>query len=350
MALVGPTSRDVRKTMVEGQSGILSVCPPWDYPTYEPSKLQLTWPNGGRAHMYSAEEPERLRGPNHDSAWCDELASWAYLEETWNNLEMTLRGGKNPKRYVTTTPKSKQLLRQLISEPGTVLVRGTTFDNIDNLAPEFIDRIRKQYDGTRIGRQELYAEILEEAEGALWTRSELDMLRVAAHPMLKRVVIAVDPAVTSNEQSDETGIVVAALGHDDHCYILKDLSGRYKPDAWARTTVDAYEHWKADRVIGEKNNGGDLIEYTLRTVDPNISYRSVSASRGKQARAEPVHALYEQGRVHHVGQHPSLEDQLVNWEPLSTDKSPDRLDAMVWAVTDLMLDTPKKAVQTRLVI
>lgn len=350
LALVGPTSRDVRKTMVEGESGILSVCPPWNFPNYEPSKLMLTWPNGAKAHMYSAEEPERLRGPNHDSCWCDELAAWSYLDDTWHNLEMTLRGGSNPKRYITTTPRSRQVLRDIINDPATLLVRGSTFDNIDNLAPEFIERIRRQYEGTRIGRQELYAELLEEADGALWSRKELEMLRVPQAPQLKRIVIAIDPAVTSNEQSDETGIVVAGIGIDNHAYIISDLSGRYSPDNWARIAVDAYRHWKADRVIGEKNNGGDLIEFTLRTVDANISYRSVSASRGKQARAEPVHALYEQGRVHHVGSLPALEDQLVNWEPLGSERSPDRLDAMVWAVTELMLDAPKKAIQARLVI
>lgn len=350
IALVAPTSRDARKTIVEGESGILSVCPPWCYPLYEPSKLMLTWPNGGQAHLYSAEEPSRLRGPNHDAAWADELAVWERADETWSNLEMTLRGGTNPQRYITTTPRPTPLLRSIIDDPSTVIVRGSTFDNIDNLAPEFIARIREKYEGTRLGRQELYAELLEEAEGALWSRADLDMLRVSAAPAMKRVVVAIDPAVTSNEQSDETGIVVAGLGIDGHGYILGDLSGRYSPDHWARVAIDAYRYWQADRVIGEQNNGGDLIAFTLRTVDPNVSYKSVHASRGKQARAEPIAALYEQGRLHHVGMFAALEDQMTGWEPLGTDKSPDRLDAMVWAVTELMLERSGKAVQRHLQI
>lgn len=348
IALVGSTSRDVRKVMVEGSSGILSICPPWDFPLYEPSKLKLTWPNGGEAHLYSAEEPSRLRGPNHDAAWCDEICSWEYIEETWDNLEMTLRAGASPKRYITTTPKPKQLLLDIVKDKSTVVIRGSTFDNVDNLAPEFIDRMREKYEGTRKGREELYAELLEEADGALWTRRGIEMTRVSAVPQMKRIVVAIDPAVTSTEQSDETGIVAAGIGIDGHGYLLNDLSGRYSPDDWARIAVDAYHHWKADRIIAEVNNGGDLVELTLRTVSRFVPYKSVHASRGKAARAEPVAALAEQGRIHHVGMFPALEDQLCSWEPLGKDRSPDRLDAMVWAFTELMVDGPRLAVQTRL--
>ena len=266
IALVGPTSRDVRKVMVEGESGILAVCPPWDYPTYEPSKLMLRWPNGGQAHMYSAEEPNRLRGPNHDAAWCDEISSWQYIDETWSNLEMTLRAGRHPKRYITTTPKPKKLLIDIVKDPSTTVIRGSTFENEDNLAPEFIARIREKYEGTRFGRQELYAELLEEAEGALWSRAEIDMLRVSTYPDLRRIVVAIDPAVTSTEQLDETGIIVAGIGDDKHGYVLDDISGRYSPDEWARRAVDAYRTWGADRIIAEVNNGGDSVEFTLRTV------------------------------------------------------------------------------------
>jgi phage terminase large subunit-like protein len=338
IALVAPTARDVRKTMVEGEAGILAISPPWFRPTYEPSKLLLRWPNGAEAHLYSAEEPERLRGPNHDGAWADELAAWKYLEETWDNLEMTLRAGLDPRRVVTTTPKSKKVLRDLIAENGTRVTSGSTFDNAANLAPKFLDRLKRKYEGTRTGRQELYAELLGEAEGALWKLSLIEALRRREAPEMKRVVVAIDPAVTSTEQSDETGIVVAGLGVDDHGYLLADLSGRFSPNEWALKAVGAYKDFKADRIIGEVNNGGDLIENTLRTINPRIPFRKVHASRGKKTRAEPIAALYEQSRIHHVGGFGPLEDQLVNWEPLGDDRSPDRLDAMVWAFTDLMLE------------
>lgn len=345
---MSPTARDCRKTLVEGESGILAVCPPWFYPHYEPSKLTITWPNGGMAHMYSAEEPERLRGPNHDAAWCDELCSWSYLEDTWHNLQMTLRVGDYPKKYITTTPKPRQILRDIIADPKTVLVRGTTFDNADNLAPEFIEEMRRKYEGTRKGREELFAELLEEAEGALWSREIIDATRVWAAPDMKRIVVAIDPAVTASETSDETGIVVAGLSFDDHAFVLHDLSGRYSPDGWARRAIDASSEWGADRIVAEVNNGGDLVQHTLRTIDENVSYKAVHASRGKAARAEPVSALFEQGKAHIVGNMPELEDQLTNWQPLGNDRSPDRLDAVVWAVTELLLEPQHFAVQAPL--
>jgi phage terminase large subunit-like protein len=339
LALVGPTARDVRKTMVEGDSGILAVAPPWFRPRFEPSKLRLTWPNGATADLYSAEEPERLRGPNHDGVWADELAAWQYLDETWDNLELTLRGGDDPKRVVTTTPKPRKVLRDLLADPMSVVVHGSTYDNAVNLAPTFLRRLRRKYEGTRTGRQELYAELLEEAEGALWTRSRLETLRCAAAPALRRIVVAIDPAVTSDAHSDETGIIVAGLGLDGSGYVLADLSGRYSPDAWARTAIEAYRTHHADRIIGEVNNGGDLIQHTLRTVDRNVAFKAVHASRGKRIRAEPVAALYEQGRVRHVGALTQLEDQMTNWDPQGPDRSPDRLDAAVWALSELMIET-----------
>jgi len=338
LALVGPTARDVRKTMVEGESGILAVSPPGSRPLFEPSKLKLSWPNGAVADLYSAEEPERLRGPNHDGAWADELAAWKYLQETWDNLEMTLRGGEDPRRVVTTTPKPRKVLRDLLRDSGTIVTRGATYDNASNLAPGFLKRLLRKYEGTRTGRQELMAELLEEADGALWQRAMLERLRVVDHPELKRVVVAIDPAVSAGEQSDETGIVVAGLGIDDRGYVLADLSGRFSPDEWARRAVEAYREHRADRILGEVNNGGELIEHTIRTVDRAVSFRSVHASRGKRARAEPIAALYEQSRCRHVGGFPALEDQMTNWEPNGGERSPDRLDALVWAFTDLMLD------------
>lgn len=338
VALIGPTARDVRKVMVEGDSGILAVSPPWCRPNYEPSKLLLEWPNGAVGHLYSAEEPDRLRGPNHDGAWADELAAWKYLDDTWANLEMTLRGGNDPKRVVTTTPKPKLVLRELLRDPSTAVTRGSTFDNRDNLATSFLARLKRQYEGTRTGRQELYAELLEEAEGALWTRAQIEKLRRKAPPAdMKRIVVAIDPAVTATEQSDETGIVAMGIDKNDHGNVLADRSGRYTPDQWASVAVKLYNELGADLIVGEVNNGGEMIEHTLRTVSKNIPYKAVHASRGKRARAEPVAALYEQGKVHHCGTLAQLEDQMVNWEPLGDDRSPDRLDAMVWAATELMV-------------
>jgi predicted phage terminase large subunit-like protein len=337
IALIGPTERDVRKVMVEGESGILAVAPPWFRPLYLPSQAALVWPNGARADLYSAVEPERLRGPNHDGAWADELAAWPYLDETWHNLEMTLRSGIEPKRVVTTTPKPRRLLLDLIADKASRLARASTFDNAANLAPAFLERLLRKYQGTRIGRQELDAEILQESEGALWRRAEIEQLRCNAAPEMRRIVVAIDPAVGGQTKSDETGIIVAGLGEDEHGYILADLSGRLSPDTWAKRAIAAFHEYQADRVVGEVNQGGELIQLTLRTVDPAIAFRAVHASKAKRARAEPVAALYEQGRVHHVGAYPELEDQMTNWEPLADRESPDRLDAMVWALTDLML-------------
>ena len=337
IALVGPTLRDVRKTMVEGEAGVISISPPWFRPLFVKSELRLVWPNGVIADLYSAERPDRLRGPNHDAAWADELAAWKHLEETWDNLELTLRAGSDPKRVVTTTPKPRQGLKRLIADPTTLVTRGSTQANADNLAKGYVTRLERRYAGTRLGRQELDAEMLEDAEGALWNLKRLDTLRVAVPPDLKRVVVAIDPAVSTGSRSAETGIVVAGLGEDGVGYVLKDLSGRHRPEEWAARAIAAFRAHRADRVVGEVNNGGDLVEATLRAVDPQIPFRAVSASRGKRIRAEPIAALYEQGRIRHVGAMPKLEDQMVSWAPGEDAGSPDRVDALVWALTELML-------------
>lgn len=337
IALVGPTLRDVRKTMVEGEAGVISISPPWFRPLFVKSELRLVWPNGVIADLYSAERPDRLRGPNHDAAWADELAAWKHLEETWDNLELTLRAGSDPKRVVTTTPKPRQGLKRLIADPTTLVTRGSTQANADNLAKGYVTRLERRYAGTRLGRQELDAEMLEDAEGALWNLKRLDTLRVAVPPDLKRVVVAIDPAVSTGSRSAETGIVVAGLGEDGVGYVLKDLSGRHRPEEWAARAIAAFRAHRADRVVGEVNNGGDLVEATLRAVDPQIPFRAVSASRGKRVRAEPIAALYEQGRIRHVGALPKLEDQMVSWAPGEDSGSPDRVDALVWALTELML-------------
>lgn len=335
MALIGPTAADVRDVMVEGESGLLAIAPPWNRPTYEPSKRRLTWPNGAIATTYSADEPERLRGPQHDGGWCDEIGAWRY-PEAWDMFQLGLRLGKNPRAVVTTTPKPTRLVRDLLSAPTTVKTGGATYDNAANLAPAFLDQIVRRFEGTRIGRQELYAELLTDTPGALWKRDAIEAGRVSRLPDLSRIVVAIDPAVTSGEGSDETGVIAAGLGADGHGYILDDRSMRATPDRWAREAVAAYHSRGADRIIAETNNGGDLVALTIRTVDPTVAYKAVHASRGKTARAEPVAALYEQGRVHHCGTFPDLEDQLCTWT--QGDASPDRLDALVWALTELLLE------------
>jgi phage terminase large subunit-like protein len=337
IALVGPTLRDVRKTMVEGESGVIAVAPPWFRPLFVKSELRLVWPNGVVADLYSAERPERLRGPTHDAAWADELAAWTHLEETWDNLEMTLRGGADPKRVVTTTPKPRPGLKRLLADPTTIVTRGSTSDNAGNLAAGYVTRLTRRYAGTRLGRQELEAELLDDAEGALWSLKRLDELRVKAAPDLTRVVVAIDPAVSTGPDSAETGIVVAGIGADGIGYVLADLSGKLRPEEWAGRAIAAFRAHAADRIIGEVNNGGDLVEATLRAVDASVPFRAVSASRGKRVRAEPVAALYEQGRIRHVGALALLEDQMVGWQPATATASPDRVDALVWALTELML-------------
>ncbi len=349
-AFVAVTPADVRDVMIEGESGILKLSPPWDMPLYEPSKRKLTWPNGAYALAFSSYEPDHLRGPQFDSAWCDELGAWKYPQETWDNLQFALRLGDDPRCVVTTTPRPIRLIRDLMADESCAVTSGSTYENRDNLAPAFYRQIVRRYEGTRTGRQEIHAEILEEAEGALWQRQWLDEGRIAKAPALTRVVVAIDPAVTSTEQSDETGIVVAGVsgsGADAHGYVLDDGSGRYSPKGWAQKAVDLFDYHQADRIIGETNNGGEMIEFTLRTVhaDRALSYKAVHASRGKAARAEPVAALYEQGRIHHVGMFAELEDQLCTWEPQGRDKSPDRLDALVWALTELMVSSGSSRVR-----
>lgn len=335
IALVAPTAADARDIMVEGPlSGLLAICPPNNRPIYEPSKRRVTWPNGATAHLYSADEPDRLRGPQHDRAWADELASWRYAE-AWDMLMFGLRIGRDPRAIVTTTPRPVPVLKELLKQPTTAVTGGSTYENIPNLAPAFIEQIITRYEGTRLGRQELHAELLEDREGALWTRAMLDSLRVIEHPDLIRVVVGVDPEATAAEGSAETGIIVAGLGVDGHGYLLEDVSVRGTPDAWGRAVIAAKNRHQADRIVAEANQGGDMVEYVIRTIDLNAPYKSVHASRSKSARAEPIAALTEQGRIHHVGIFGQLEDQLCEWVP--GDQSPDRLDAYVWAFTELMI-------------
>jgi len=346
IALVAPTAADVRDVMVEGPSGLLSCCPDWNRPVYEPSRRKLTWPNGAVAITYSADEPERLRGPQHDAAACDELAAWRY-PEAYDMLMFGLRLGEHPRCAIATTPRPVKLVKELVTTAKTngdvVVTRGSTYENSANLAPTFFKDIVSKYEGTRLGRQELLAELLTDVVGALWQREQIDKLRIKKEqcPPLSRIVVAIDPAAKSEEGSDETGIIVAGIGRDDrHGYLLDDLSGKYQPLGWARKAVWAYEHYKADRIIAEVNNGGEMVEATLRTVNKTVPYKAVTATRGKVIRAEPIAALDEQGKIHHVGSFPQLEDQLceftLDFDRAEAGYSPDRLDARVWAFTELM--------------
>lgn len=338
IALVAPTALDARSVMVEGESGLLSIGPPHERPCYEPSLHRLTWPNGAVATLFSADEPNRLRGPQHDLAWCDELAAWRY-PQAWDMLMFGLRLGPDPRVVVTTTPRPIRLIRGLLADPKVAVTRGRTAENRDNLAPAFLEQIIRRYEGTRLGRQELDGELLDDMPGALWTHALIDGARVTEAPDLARVVVAIDPAVSSHEGSDETGIVVAGRGHDGHGYVLADVSGHYAPAEWARRAIALYAEHEADRIVAEVNNGGEMVEATLRVVDPNVPFTAVHASHGKVARAEPVAALYEQGRVHHLGALPQLEDQMCAFtsDGDAGGGSPDRVDALVWALTELLL-------------
>ena len=334
IALVGATAADVRDTMIEGESGLLRIFPDETRPRYEPSKRRVTFANGAIATTYSADEPDRLRGPNHDAAWADEVAAWRY-PEAWDQLMFGLRIGDRPRAVATTTPRPTRLIRNLADRPDCAVTRGSTYDNAANLAPAFLDEMQQRYEGTRLGRQELEAELLLDNDGALWTRDMLDDARTFTVPHLRRIVVAIDPAATANADSDETGIIVAGVDEDGHGYVLEDRSMRGSPAEWASAAITAHHVHKADRIVAEANQGGDMISHTLRTGDASVPVKLVHASRGKRTRAEPVAALYEQGRVHHAGTFPELEDQLCTWTPDGA--SPDRLDALVWAVSELML-------------
>lgn len=343
VALVGATAADVRDTMIEGASGLLSVFPPDKRPQYEPSKRRVTFWNGATAVAYSADRPDRLRGPNHDLAWADELAAWRYLD-AWDQLMLGLRLGDQPRVVITTTPRPLPLIRNLAKDTGgrVHLTTGTTYENAANLSSDFIDEMRRRYEGTRLGRQELEAQIIDDVDGALWQRAQIDESRVHQLPPTRKVVVAIDPAVTSGEDSAETGIVVCGVDTYGDGYVLDDRSLKASPNDWASAAVAAFHTHKADVIVAEANQGGDLVSTVIRTIDSRVPVRLVRASRGKRTRAEPVAALYEQGRVHHVGFLSDLEDQLCSWVP-DVGNSPDRLDALVWGLTDLMVDGARVA-------
>jgi len=338
-AIVAPTFGLARDVCVEGPSGLLQVVDRDKMRYWNRSLGTMLFHNGVKVHSFGADNRDAGRGKNLAGAWLDEFAMWPYPTETWTEgLAPALRIGDLPQTVITTTPKPIKMLREWTArDDGTVAItRGSTFDNSRNLSASALTELRARYEGTKMGRQELFGELLEDVEGALWTWHMIEEARIPTgeYPPFARVVVAIDPAVTSGEESDETGISVAGVTPDGHFYILADASCRVSPDAWARVAVNLYHEYQADRIIGETNNGGDMIGLLLRQVDPTVSYKKVTATRGKRLRAEPISALYEQGRVHHVGTFPKLEEQMVTWTPDSSG-SPDRLDALVWALTEL---------------
>lgn len=349
IALVGASLAEVRAVMVEGESGLLACSPGNRRPRFDPSLRRLVWPGGAQAYLYSAAEPESLRGPQHSHAWCDEVAKWdsasSRASQAWDNLLMGLRLGDLPQVLATSTPRAVPLMQRLLDEaaadPLVMLTRGTTWDNADNLPDRFVEVMRDQFGQSALGRQELEGEMLADLEGALWSRALLEGCRVplCTEPLV-RTVIGVDPPASS--KGDECGIVVCALTESGHGVVLGDCSIRgASPESWARAVADAMDQWQADRVVAEANQGGDMVASVLRAADCQMPVKLVHASRGKVARAEPVAALYEAGRVSHAGQFPHLEDQLcgllTGGEYQGPGRSPDRADALVWALSELLL-------------
>jgi phage terminase large subunit-like protein len=343
IAIVAPTFDEARMVMIEGASGLLAVHHDRERPRYEPSKRTVTWENGSVAQIFSAEEPEGLRGPQFDAAWCDEMAKWKKGETAWMNVQMALRLGDCPQAVITTTPRPTKLIRSLMSDAATVVTRSKTIDNRNNLASAFLSDVMAKYGSTNLGRQELDGELIADDPDALWTREAIERGRVRTLPVLKRIVVAVDPPATSGERANACGIVCAGLGEDGRVYVLDDAScKRLRPLQWAARVVELFHAREADRVVVEVNQGGEMVRDVIAQVDGTVPLKTVHASRGKRARAEPVAALYEQGRVSHVGAFRELEDEMCS--TLEEGESPDRMDALVWAVTELVL---KKTAEPR---
>lgn len=339
IALIAETQKDLEEVMVPR---ILSLYPPEKAPTVRYKPVRITWHSGAVAYGYNGTEPNQLRGPEFDTAWIDELAKYRYARETWDMLQFTMRRGEQPRVFVTTTPRPVPVIREILKDKTTTVTRGSTFDNASNLPKAFLDKLKERYAGTRLGRQELEAELLDDVPGALWTLANIDETRISEAPQMQRVVVAVDPsgADENSESADEIGIVVAGLGFDGRGYVLADYTCSMSPAGWGRRAVEAYHEFKADRIVAERNFGGAMVKFVISTADKNAAYKEVTASRGKAVRAEPIAALYEQGRVSHVGELKELEDQMVSMTASGYvgDNSPDRLDAMVWALTELMVD------------
>ncbi|MEM1350726.1 MAG: terminase family protein [Pseudomonadota bacterium] len=350
VALVGETIDQVREVMIFGDSGILASSPPDRRPEWEAGRKRLVWPNGAVASVHSAFDPEGLRGPQFDAAWVDELAKWKKAQQTWDMLQFALRLGDNPQVCVTTTPRNVGVLKHLLNSPSTVVTHAPTEANAANLAGSFLEEVRARYKGTRLARQELDGILLEDAEGALWTTQGLEAIRCEAAPELDRIVVAVDPSTTGHAGSDECGIIVAGVAmrgapQNWRAYVLGDCTVRgASPASWAQAAIAAMERYGADRLVAEVNQGGQMVQEVLRQIDPLLPFKAVHASRGKVARAEPVAALYEQDRVRHVGALGDLEDQMCRMTVQGYEGrgSPDRVDALVWALHELMIEPVAK--------
>jgi len=354
IALIAETQKDLEEVMCFGNSGIYSVFPPHQKPKITKKPIRVEFHTGAIAYGYNATEPDQLRGPQFDRAWCDEFAKWRYSRETWDQLQFGMRLGEHPRQIITTTPRPIPVLKEILAAPTTVVTRGVTLENEANLAAPFIKYITEKYAGTRLGRQELSAEILDDVPDALWTRMALD--RDRRHPdqvpILKRVVVAIDPAAKKNDMPEDgaaTGIVVAGVGEDNRGYVLDDATCRESPNGWARMAVACFDRHQGDCIVGEINNGGDMVAATVRAVRPTVPFKEVHASKGKWTRAEPVAALYEQGRISHVGTFAALEDEMVNFGPngMVGEMSPDRVDALVWALTELFPVITKKVTEKK---
>jgi len=340
IALVGTTYDDVRDVMIEGESGLLAVHSRADRPTWISSKRELVWRNGVVGKLFSSADPEGLRGNQFGAAWADEVCKWRGIETTWHMLQFCLRLGTSPRQVVTTTPKPLKLIKDILNEKDTITVRSTTYENAENLAGGFLDYVKNIYEGTSLGRQELSGEIIETSEHALWRREQIETSRLDVAPELIRIVVAVDPPASSGTRAASCGIIAAGIAKDGMCYVLADRTlSKASPQKWAAQTVATYHDLQADMIIAEVNQGGDMVRTVIEAVDSSVPVRPVFASRGKWVRAEPVALLYERGRVKHVGKFAELEDQMCSMEPggKSNGVSPDRVDALVWAMTELAL-------------
>lgn len=345
IALVAETAADARDVMIKGDSGLLNTDPLLTEDCWSPTNRCLTWPNGSKAWCYNATEPDQLRGPQHHFGWVDELAKFRYAQDIWDQLMFGLRLGEHPQVLVTTTPRPLEIIKKLMADPSTYTTRGSTLDNKDNLAASTVQYLYDRYKNTRLGRQELEGEVLGDIPGALWSREDIDNARLTKEeiPDMERIFVAVDPAASSEEGSDEHGIVVVGLARDAdgyaRGYVLEDGTLKGTPEQWGRQVIKLYRKWEADKIIAEKNNGGEMVEHVIKSVDRSVAVELVHASRGKYVRAEPVSSLYEQGRVHHVGMFDKLEDQMCAFSIDNlrggANGSPDRVDALVWGLTKL---------------
>ncbi len=350
VALVGPTAADARDVMIEGQSGLLACARPEERPIYEPTKRRLTWPNGATATAFSADEPERLRGPQHEVAWCDEIGAWRYADAAWSMLMLGLRLGPRPQVVATTTPRSIKLIKKLVKrsqddDSGIIITQGSTYDNLENLSPAFAKAIISEFEGTRLAKQEIEGKLLEEFAGALWSLDKLSQLRIRLKELPKRTrtVIAVDPPIKESSEESMAGISVAGKGEDGLGYVLQDASLHGSPADWASAAVKLFYHYEADAIVAEVNQGGDMVEHTIHSVDPDVKVIQVHASKGKALRAEPISAHYDRNNVRHVGVFTELEDEMCTFVPGESKWSPNRLDALVWALTELLIGTGKRA-------